>query len=141
MSVPRFQLIPGGRVARLDGGVGGVAWRLLGPNNRELGRSARAYADAEQAHQSIELIRRAAHAAAASVHHRTDTGLWVWSMHDDRDVLVTSGRGFRHERECRANLEHFREAAPTATLTPGSPPSEFPWQRSAPVISPSQVVT
>ena len=46
MAQPRFQLIPG---SRLPGGKGGVGWRLLGMNNRELGRSAHSFPDAEAA--------------------------------------------------------------------------------------------
>ena len=48
MVQPRFQLIPGARLAGASG-TGGVGWRLLGANNRELGRSAGSYPDAESA--------------------------------------------------------------------------------------------
>jgi hypothetical protein len=49
----------------------------------------------------------------------------------DSSLVATSGRGFRHERECRYNLEQFRESAPSAPAQDSVPPSEFPWQRMA----------
>jgi hypothetical protein len=127
VAAPRFQLIPG---ARLTGsGSGGVGWRLLGANNRELGRSALAYAEAESALAAIGRLRSTASDDVSHVLHDQRTGLWVWQLIDDGALVATSGRGFRHERECRYNLEQFRSAAPTAPTSDGEVPLEFPWQR------------
>jgi hypothetical protein len=139
VAVPRFQLIPGGRIAQAAGLSGGVAWRLLGPNNRELGRSALAFVDAEAAHVAIASIRGLALTGKAHVLHQNDPAHWAWSLDDGELVVATSGRGFRHERECRLNLEHFREAAPTAAVSENEPPHEFPWQRTTSVVLPSEV--
>ena len=57
-------------------------------------------------------------------------GSWVWHLDDIDGRVATSGRGFRHERECRYNLEQFRAAAPTAPLHEAPVPTEFPWQRT-----------
>ena len=127
MAAPRFQLIPG---ARLTGsGGGGVGWRLLGANNRELGRSAVSFAEAESALAAIGRLRVTAAADVSHVLHDQKSGLWVWQLIDNSVLVATSGRGFRHERECRYNLEQFRAAAPTAPTSDGDVPLEFPWQR------------
>jgi uncharacterized protein YegP (UPF0339 family) len=128
VSAPRYQLTPGGRLVH-DPSVGGVGWRLLGANNRELGRSAVAYADAESALEAVDLVRHLARAGAAHIAHASTATPWVWQLHDEAGTVVaTSGRGFRHERECRYNLDQFRSAAPTApTIEPTVPP-QFAWQ-------------
>ena len=61
----------------------------------------------------------------------------------DSGVLVAnSGRGFRHERECRYNLDQFRASVPTAPTSDGEVPLEFPWQRhSADVVQTTGGVT
>jgi hypothetical protein len=114
MSQPRFQLVPGSRL-----GVGtGVGWRLLGSNNRELGRSSGPHVDAESALASIERMRVVAASASAHIVHDGATGHWVWQLSDVGGLSVAvSGRGFRYERECRYNLEQFRATAPVAPST------------------------
>jgi hypothetical protein len=129
MAQPRFQLVPGARLAGASG-AGGVGWRLLGANNRELGRSALAYVDAEAAHDSIDRVRVLAVAGDAHIVHDQISGLWGWHLDDSGALVANSGRGFRHERECRYNLDQFRSAAPTAPASEAEVPLEFPWQRT-----------
>jgi len=129
MTQPRFQLIPGARLMAGTGGSG-VGWRLLGSNNRELGRSASAYADAESALAAIGRVRELAPDGEAHIGHDPSTGLWAWHLDDDGVLAATSGRGFRHERECRYNLDQFRAAAPLAPSSDHESPTEFPWQRT-----------
>lgn len=140
MAAPRFQLIPG---ARLTGSrEGGVGWRLLGANNRELGRSAVSYAEAESALASIGRLRLTATVSESHVLHDQRTGLWVWQLVDSGVLVANSGRGFRHERECRYNLDQFRASVPTAPTSDGEVPLEFPWQRhSADVVQTTGGVT
>ncbi len=129
MSVPRFQLVPGGRLVH-DPAAGGVGWRLLGTNNRELGRSSRSYIDAEAALAAVADLRALAPDAEAHIVHDASSGSWLWQLADvSGAVVATSGRGFRHERECRYNLEQFREAAPTAPAQDAAVVPDFPWQR------------
>jgi len=137
---PRFQLVPGGRLTGVSG-AGGVAWRLLGANNRELGRSALAYVDAEVAHASIQRVRQLAVDGEAHIVHDRDSGLWAWHLDDSGALVANSGRGFRHERECRYNLDQFRSAAPSAPASDADVPRELPWQRTVQtVVQPNPVI-
>jgi hypothetical protein len=124
MSQPRFQLVPGSRL-----GTGtGVGWRLLGSNNRELGRSAGHHDDAEAALVSIEQVRAVAATGDAHIVHEAATGLWAWQLSDlNGRPTAVAGRGFRYERECRYNLEQFRETAPVAPST-GTVPVQPAWR-------------
>jgi len=141
MPHPRFQLVPGSRLAAGTADPvpgGGVGWRLLGPNNRELGRSSLAYLDAESAHAAIHLVRALATTGQAHIVHEPASGHWAWHLDDDGSSIAHSGRGFRHERECRYNLEQFRAAAPSAPASENDHPVEFPWQRTVSLPSTSE---
>ena len=127
MAQPRFQLIPG---SRLPGGKGGVGWRLLGTNNRELGRSAHAFPDAEAALGAISRLRSDLTSGGGHVGHDPSDMSWHWRLDGADGPLAVSGRGFRHERECRYNLEQFLAAAPEAPAQEHEVPAEFPWQRT-----------
>lgn len=129
MAQPRFQLVPGARMVSADG-TAGVGWRLLGANNRELGRSALASPDAEAALGDIARARRLAREGEGHIVHERRTGHWAWHLDDEGEVVAVSGRGFRYERECRYNLEQFRAAAPTAPAADHPVHTEFPWQRT-----------
>jgi hypothetical protein len=113
-------------------GGDGVGWRLLGSNNRELGRSAVSYADAEAALRAIARIRELAVEGEAHILHHRGTTLWAWHLEEDGILVANSGRGFRYERECRHNLDQFRAEAPGAPAADTQVPSSFPWQRAVP---------
>lgn len=108
---PRFQLVPGTRPG------GGVGWRLLGSNNRELGRSACAYADAEAALTAVEGIRGLVADGEVHIVHDGGSGRWAWHLREGGVPVACSGRGFRLQRECRRNMEQFRREAPTAPVS------------------------
>ena len=113
-----------------DPAAGGVGWRLLGANNRELGRAALSYPDAEAALDAVATVRLLASVGTAHLVHESTATPWVWHLEDAGGRLVaTSGRGFRHERECRYNLDQFRAAAPTAPAADVAVPPQFAWQR------------
>lgn len=119
MGQPHFQLVPG-RWWSSSHGAAGILWRLLGANNRELGRSTAAYPDAETALDAVAQVRAVARAADAHLVRDPGTGLWAWHLDVDGRVVAASGRGFRLERDGRYNLAQFRELAPTAAAGPGA---------------------
>jgi hypothetical protein len=136
---PRFQLVAG---ARLSGAVdgGGVGWRLLGANNRELGRSAVSYDDAESALAALARVRDLAVSGQAHIVHHAGFGHWEWHLDDADAPVATSGRRFRHERECRYNLEQFRESAPSAPASDTTAPMDFAAHLSLLAAAPESVL-
>jgi hypothetical protein len=112
-------------------GAGLVGWRVLGANNRELGRSAGPFWKVEEAYQ-------AAHEAQAVLKGTVtrfwadDLGAWFWNIDLDGEELAVSGRGYRRQRECIYSIEQFREHFPTAravasqVLGPPSTSSDSP---------------
>lgn len=129
MAQPRFQLVPGARIVSSQG-ASGIGWRLLGANNRELGRSPGVFADAEEALEDVTRARRFAAEGAGHIVHDPGTGHWAWHLDGAGVVVAISGRGFRYERECRYNLEQFRDAAPTAPAAHRPVSSELSRQRT-----------
>ena len=126
MASRRFQLLLGARPG--SGGSGGVGWRLLGANNRELGRSAAVYVDAEAALESLSRLRNLT--GVAHIVQQPQTGLWAWRLQDEDVLVAHSGRGFRRERECRYNLEQFRDAVASAPVSVATVRSESSARRA-----------
>ena len=104
-----------GRAESRKTGAGLVGWRVLGANNRELGRSAGPFWRADEAYQAVH--------EAQAVLERTvtrfwadDLGEWFWNISLDGEQLAVSSRGYRRQRECIYSIEQFREHFPTAKV-------------------------
>lgn len=117
-----------------------VAWRLLGANNRELGRSATIFPDLTECLASIAGLKRAFAEASELVAPDPATRSWYWKLESGSDVLAVAGRPYRRQRECLYSLGQFRAAAPAAIialrsivdLTEAAPvPVRFPAPRLA----------
>lgn len=126
---PRFLLLPaivtiepvggapnGWRLARgprLTGPTA-VGWRLLGANNRELGRSVCVY--------PVQTARRQILALQAGAERLSTTlasgpgGSWRWRASLDGVTVALSGRSYHRQRECLYNLHQFLGALPTASI-------------------------
>jgi hypothetical protein len=96
-------------------GAGLVGWRVIGANNRELGRGAGPFWRVDEAYE-------AAHQAQA-VLERTETsfwaddlGEWFWTVLLDGEQIAMSSRGYLRQRECIYSVEQFRERFPTAKV-------------------------
>lgn len=133
---PRFFLLPGisvmGATHRADvelslgnasvstaDGADTVGWRLLGGNNRELGRSAQVHS-ARTILDEIDRVQSAADRLSIVV-SKSQTGKWYWAASGDGRRLAMSSRTYGRQRECRYNAEQFLRALPIAALPrPGS---------------------
>lgn len=129
---PRFFLLPGiavrgprrgSALLAVDGTVlsaeeplqditGQAGWRLLGGNNRELGRSAHVY--------PLELVAQEITRLQAGVAHigltvsPTPRGTWYWTATLGSQKVAMSSRSYGRQRECRYNAEQFLRALPVA---------------------------
>lgn len=93
-------------------------WRLIGLNNRELGRSAQAYVDPPSCRAGIGFLRRQLDHLDQRVW--CDGGRWQWRLELNARPVATSGRGYARRREAEFNLAQFLAAAPQARI-PGAP--------------------
>lgn len=100
--------VPAGRPV-----VGGLRWRLLGRNHRELGRSPHAYAD-EAACRGAVVALRCRIDDARPVVTVDGTGRWLWRLDVNGVPVAVCARAYARHRECLANLRQFRAAVPVA---------------------------
>jgi hypothetical protein len=128
---PRFQLLMGAsrqtppRVVRLSGSGSTarvardsqVTWRLLGANNRELGRSARSYSDQATCWQAIERLKICLPAVEPRLSIITPRGNWGWQLLLEGEEWAVSARLFSRLRECRYSIDQFLDKVPDAGLT------------------------
>lgn len=96
-------------------GAGLVGWRLIGANNRELGRAANPNWSVDEARQAVREVQLAFDRSLTRLSWSTVEG-WSWQISLDGDVVAVSDRGYRRQRECAYSVELFRERLPTAEV-------------------------
>ena len=94
-------------------------WRLVGGNNRELGR---AQVPAEPDDVCCAAVRRLLQGLDRATPKIKSAGphgasSWTWSLELDQVTLAVSGRSYLRQRECQYSLAHFIEAAPNAVFS------------------------
>ena len=100
-----------------DGGSW-VAWRLAGPNNRELGRSARLFPDFSSCLDDAYALPQVLEQLRTLITLNQITGLWSWRLELDGKAVAVSGRGHQRRRECEYNLDRFFATAAVAVPAP-----------------------
>lgn len=140
MAEPRFQVrlvrrrpvvIPPLRVAgptaevRPTGWDDVMVWRLLGTNNRELGRSADQFETLDACLPAIEEARALVRAVdQPRIYFTTDEGVgysWWWTVERSGSNFITAARTFSRQRDCLTNFEQFRTNAVIASVTNSVP--------------------
>jgi hypothetical protein len=95
-----------------------IAWRLVGANNRELGRSARTYPDVATCREAVAFLRENIGEGDSLLANATDSGLWIWRLNIGERWMAVAGRSYLRRRECQYNLAQFVAEAPTAMFPP-----------------------
>ena len=97
----RIGLSLGGKdpAASRRAGAGLVGWRVIGANNRELGRGAGPFWQVDQAYQAAD-DAQAALERTVTRFWADDLRGWFWNVSLDGEQLAVSGRGYRRQREC-----------------------------------------
>lgn len=85
-----------------------TVWRLLGANNRELGRGPQDFPDEESCRQAVEWLRANIERAATVVCREQPVPMWGWRLVVDEVTVAASARVYRRQRECLYNLALFR---------------------------------
>jgi hypothetical protein len=93
-----------------------VRWRLLSGNNRELGRSAYAFDDAEACRTELEKLLADLDVLEPRLRllaaHR-----WCWELLRDGIVVAIAGHPFERQVRCRQVLQQFLRDAPLASTS------------------------
>jgi hypothetical protein len=96
-----------------------IAWRLVGANNRELGRSARTYPDIATCREAVTFLRENIGEGDGLLANATDSGVWIWRLNIGEQWMAVAGRSYLRRRECQYNLAQFVAEAPTAIFPTG----------------------
>lgn len=107
------------------------AWRLLGGNNRELGRSSRPYGSVAECAAAIDRLRTSPAGLVASLAADPRSGHWYWETALDGQSVAVAPRAFRWRRDCEHNFAQFATSLPVATLDFQVMPAEIPAETAA----------
>ncbi|MFF3399003.1 hypothetical protein ACFYW6_10830 [Streptomyces sp. NPDC002659] len=119
MVQPRFLYVVRASQQRPDGEEKPVGWRLVGANNRELGRSADAFGGLAECQAAVAQLREKVAAARVLLTMGDAAGSWTWRLEIDGQAVAVSGRRYLRQRECQYNLSQFLVAVPVALLAVG----------------------
>jgi hypothetical protein len=116
MAPPRY-LFTARVVPSADGADPRIAWRLVGGNNHELGRSFDTFGDLDACVAAVRVLQQRVNDVEAEV---TASGTqWGWVLRLDGEAVAVSCRWYRRVRESQYNLVQFLAVAPSAGLTDG----------------------
>ena len=94
-------------------------WRLIGANNRELGRSALSFASYQLARRAILQLKQG---IGRLVHHSTTdprTGRWGWRMDLEESAVAISSRWYERDHDGRIGAAKFVTLTADAELAEG----------------------
>jgi hypothetical protein len=98
-----------------------VRWRLIGANNRELGRSAAAYDGLAACRDAVVRLREGIGRAHGVLTMSDGNGTWTWRLELDGGEAALSGRTYQRQREAQHNLSLFLAAVPLARIDAAVP--------------------
>lgn len=117
-----------------------VGWRMIGGNNREVGRCPHPSESAAEAYRVVHAAQLAVRQQEARMLCDAVAG-WFWHISLDGEWLAVSSRGYQRQRECVFSLEQFLEFFPTARVVmPPAPRSRATRSGSLTVLTVPGVV-
>lgn len=115
MAQPRFQMV---LLSRRSTSERRLVWRLLGANNRELGRSGEVFDHVAECEGAIRLLKRSSpNDLDARISFDAGTRGWRWRLTLEARVVAESSRTFSRQRECKYSLEQFMSKLTGAVVT------------------------
>jgi|GraSoi013_1_20cm_3_1032427.scaffolds.fasta_scaffold13776_2 hypothetical protein len=96
--------------------LGAPLWRLVGANNRELGRAPATVVNAPSCCGAVAWLQAKLPAAVGRVKPTGPANSWTWSVECDGELLAVSGRTYLRQRECQYSLWQFLAAAAVAAV-------------------------
>src|SRR5581483_5841570 len=124
MSRVRFQLLfgpPSAHPLHMSSGEGGAwyCWRLIGANNRELGRSASSFASYLSVRRAAQYLQEHASRLVRRTLVDPATGRWGWRLDLDDLAVAMSGRWYERDHDSQQGMDKFVHLLPGAELTDG----------------------
>lgn len=116
--VTRVTVIGAGHVqlfAETDHDV--VRWRLLGGNNRELGRGRESFADPESCWLVIKQLQTDADDVQPTI-RRVGSHSWSWQLMRGDDVIAESSHAYDRRIRCEQAMAHFAAQLRDAVISP-----------------------
>ena len=101
------------------GGGDWYGWRLMGANNRELGRSAVSFASYPLAGQAVRHLQRHAERLVRRTLVDPATGRWSWRLDLDDEPVAVSSRWYERDHDGRLGMAKFVELTPDAEIVDG----------------------
>jgi hypothetical protein len=95
-----------------------VRWRLLSGNNREIGRGAESFPDAETCRIAVKEMQCSVDELEATV-RRGEGHAWVWQLSFRGRVVAASAHGFDRLIRCNRGLDQFRDELRGAAVGTG----------------------
>ncbi len=95
-----------------------IRWRLLSGNNREIGRGAESFADAETCRVAVKELQIVI-AECEPVIGRADRNSWTWQLLLAQHVVAMSARGYDRQIRCQRGLAQFIDELRSAVLGTG----------------------
>jgi hypothetical protein len=83
-----------------------LRWRLLAGNNREAGRGAQTYRDAQSCREAVENLQGSLDNAEAVV-RRSSSNLWTWQLTISGDPIAFAGREYDRMIRCEQAADAF----------------------------------
>jgi hypothetical protein len=114
-----------------------ICWRLLSPNNRQLGRSADVFDDLPTCFLAVEQFLLGLADAEPLVTRHNAPVRWIWRVLEGNHVVAMSGRSFEAERQAIRTLNNFLASAALASPVPevmGLPTARNPPLSLQPVV-------
>ncbi|MER8041430.1 hypothetical protein [Streptomyces sp. NPDC094032] len=119
----RFLYVMLGARQRPMGEAQRFAWRLVGANHRELGRSAQVFADPGECRAAVLRLRQRVGDARAllATADAAGGGGWAWRLEIEGRPVAVAGRTYQRQRDCQFNLGQFLHVVPVAELAEPAP--------------------
>jgi hypothetical protein len=94
-------------------------WRLIGANNRELGRSALTFLSYQAARRAIRQLKAGLGRLVRESTNDPATGRWGWRLDLDGTTVAISGRWYERDHDSRLGVAKFVALTAEADLTDG----------------------
>lgn len=98
-------------------GAEDVRWRLLSGNNRDVGRGARGFGDAEECVLALKELLSQLPELTPLLRRKAATNRWVWTLRRGETAVAESSHSYDRQIRAEAARLQFVARAPTATVS------------------------